>query len=153
MKAIILITLLCGILNAEWTFTTKELRAITKEQKEVLKMAMLVGKENGLGLTLAKIAIVETRLGKIRTSDRRWCGATQVSTKYAKVPCKVLEKNHYVAMKTAAKNFKGWLKKYDNNMKKAYSGYNSGGLKNNKITREYHKRLKIVDEVLRKEFG
>ncbi len=152
MKALYTMVLLCTMLNAQWTFTKKELSKITPKQEVVLKKAIKVGKKANLGLKLAAIAVVETKLGKYKSTTKKHCGVTQISTRYSGIPCKVLESNPDLAIKVASDSLKYWLVRHKN-MKKAITAYNSGNPIGNRNTKEYYRRVIMVEELLKKEFG
>ena len=75
MKIIILIVLLCMQLFS-WDFNYKEL---SSEDIELTNKLIKIGKPYGLGLELAAIGIVETRLGKFRSNNNYICGIHKIN--------------------------------------------------------------------------
>ena len=76
MKILILITILCINLFA-WDFKYNEL---SQDEANLTDKLIKIGEPHGLGLELAAIGIVETRLGKIESNSNYICGMHQINT-------------------------------------------------------------------------
>lgn len=110
MKLILL--LIPFLLNA-WTITERDINNMSDEQKEVLTVAYLVGKEKGqgLGIKLQAITIVENMARMKDNNPNHICGPQQVDIRYAKASCEALESNPYYSAKLALANLLDWRTK------------------------------------------
>ena len=146
MKLILFLTLsIC--LSFGWEFNKTHLENLTEQQKEILRISYLVGAEKDLGLTLASIAVVETRVGKFDFTNNHICGVHQININYVKAKCKVVESNPYISAKLARDNLMFWLKIRKGDLKKAIRMYNVGYL-NHPHQYVYLNRVYKVKKVL-----
>ena len=140
-------------LSAQWSFTEYDFYNLSKEQLRNVHTSYLVGQEKDLGLTLASIAIVETRATIANDfNDNHVCGVHQINTDHVEVPCKAIESNVYLTAKLAMENFLFW---YHGPAKKDWSKalimYN-GGYKFNPHGHEYIRRIAMVFKVLKEHY-
>ncbi len=78
MKIIILIILFCVNLFS-WDFDYNQL---SSNETELTNKLIKIGEPHGLGLELAAIGIIETRLGKFESNNKYICGIHQINTSY-----------------------------------------------------------------------
>lgn len=155
MKILILITLLCMELFS-WDFKYKEL---SSEDIELTNKLIKIGKPHGLGLELAAIGIVETRLGKIRSNNKYICGMHQININEAmkkvgsngdkKALCNELNTNENLSSIFALNELIYWKKYTKNNLSQMITNYNSGFEKSDH-SKEYLRRFNIVYNELKK---
>jgi len=141
--------LLVPMLLSAWSFTDYDYYQLSREQRHNIDISYLVGIEKDLGLTLASIAIVETRATVSNDfNDNHICGVHQVSTDHVDVPCEAIESNVYLSAKLARENFLFWYNgPAKRNWRKALIMYN-GGYRFNPHGHEYVKRIIQVYKVL-----
>jgi len=159
-KIFLIITLLAVLTNTaaakkRWDYTMKDHERLSYDQVEVLTKAIEVGKKENLSLTLALIAGVESRYGLLRSSNGRYCGPMQIDRTQYGVTCKQLRDDIGLSMRLAAKHFKMYLKRYNNDYEKALVAYNGGNARKradgswvNKHGNEYLRRVVAVYRVL-----
>ena len=154
MKIVLYLSLLITTLFS-WSFTEYDYYQLTKEQRNNLEIIHLVGIEKDLGLTLAAIGIVETRLSvKNDRNNNHVCGVMQINTKWLdrNISCKAIESNIYLSAKLAMENFLFWYHGPANkDWRKALVMYN-GGYNFNPHGHEYVKRIVMVMRVLKEHF-
>lgn len=125
-----------------WEFNKSHLLNLTDEEKGILQTSYFVGSQYDLGLTLAAIAIVETRIGKYHRPKTNICGYHQVATrnvvKRAKESydsdnyltkldaCNALKSNPYFSANSALIEFQFWMKVRDDNWRHSVRSYNVG---------------------------
>lgn len=155
MKNLILIILLCMELFS-WDFNYEELSI---DEVELTNKLINIGKPHGLGLELAAIGIVETRLGKFESNNKYICGIHQINTNIALKRvgsvgnknrlCNELNINENLSSIFALNELIYWKKYTKNNISEMISSYNSGFEKSTH-SKEYLRRFKIVYNELKK---
>ena len=156
MKKFILLILLCINLFA-WDFNYKEL---SQEEADLTNKLIKIGEPHGLGLELAAIGIVETRLGKFESSSNYICGMHQLNTNITMKRinsrgdknklCEELNTNENLSSIFALNELIYWKKYNKNNISKMIMSYNSGFEKSNH-SKEYLRRFMVVYNELKKE--
>ena len=156
MKIIILISAICISLFS-WDFNYNEL---TENETKLTEKLIKIGAPHGLGLELAAIGIVETRLGKFESSSNYICGIHQINTTIAMKRvgsngdksrlCNELNTNKNLSSILALNELIYWKKQTNNNVKKMIMSYNSGFEKSSHSD-EYLRRFMIVYKELKKE--
>ena len=133
-----------------WSFTDYDFYQLSSEQRNNISISYLVGQEKDLGLTLASIAIVETRATVSKDFNANHiCGVHQVSTNFVDVSCAAIESNVYLSAKLARDNFLFWYNgPAKKDWRKALIMYN-GGYNFNPHGHEYVKRIIMVFKVLK----
>lgn len=155
MKKIVLILIFCMNLFA-WDFSYKEL---TLNETKLTNKLIKIGEPHGLGLVLAAIGIVETRLGKFESTNNYICGIHQINTNIAMKRvgsngdknklCEELNTNKNLSSIFALNELIYWKKYTKNNIPKMIISYNSG-FENSKYSKEYLRRFNIVYNELKK---
>ncbi len=155
MKKIVLILIFCMNLFA-WDFSYKEL---TLNETNLTNKLIKIGEPHGLGLVLAAIGIVETRLGKFESTNNYICGIHQINTNIAMKRvgsngdknklCEELNTNKNLSSIFALNELIYWKKYTKNNIPKMIISYNSG-FENSKYSKEYLRRFNIVYNELKK---
>ena len=156
MKKFILLILLCINLFA-WDFNYKEL---SQEETNLTNKLIKIGEPHGLGLELAAIGIVETRLGKFESNSNYICGMHQLNTNITMKRinsrgdknklCEELNTNENLSSIFALNELIYWKKYNKNNISKMIMSYNSGFEKSNH-SKEYLRRFMVVYNELKKE--
>ena len=156
MKILILITILCINLFA-WDFKYNEL---SQDEANLTDKLIKIGEPHGLGLELAAIGIVETRLGKIESNSNYICGMHQINTNITMKRinsrgdksklCEELNTNENLSSIFALNELIYWKKYNKNNISKMIMSYNSGFEKSNH-SKEYLRRFMLVYKELKKE--
>ncbi len=154
MKLIILTLTFCLSLFA-WDFKYNEL---SENETNLIKILIKIGQPYDLGLELASIGIVETRLGKFKSNNNYICGIHQINTNVAmkrlnsngdaKQLCKEVRKNKNLSSILALKELLYW-KKYSKNNVNMIKNYNTG-FKSSNYSKEYVRRFNIVYNELKK---
>ena|GEM_PF-5075477 len=155
MKLIILTLTLCVSLFA-WDFKYNEL---SENETNLTKTLIKIGQPYGLGLELASIGIVETRLGKFKSQNNYICGIHQINTNIAmkrlnsngnaKQLCEEVRKNKNLSSILALKELIYWKKYSKNNLSSMIKNYNTG-FKSSNYSKEYLRRFTIVYNELKK---
>lgn len=155
MKIIMLIVLLCMQVFS-WDFNYQEL---SSDEIELTNKLIKIGNPHGLGLELAAIGIVETRLGKFGSINRYICGIHQINTNTAlkrvgsngnkKALCNELNTNENLSSIFALNELIYWKKYTKNNLSQMITNYNSGFEKSDH-SKEYLRRFNIVYNELKK---
>ena len=155
MKLIILALTLCINLFA-WDFKYNEL---SENETNLTKTLIKIGQPYGLGLELASIGIVETRLGKFKSNNTYICGMHQINTNVAmkrlnsngdaKQLCEEVRKNKNLSSILALKELIYWKKYSNNNLSSMIKSYNTG-FKSSNYSKEYFRRFTIVYNELKK---
>ncbi len=155
MKKIILMCIICINLFS-WDFNYNEL---TENETKLTNKLIKIGEPHGLGLELAAIGIVETRLGKFESTNNYICGIHQINTNIAMKRiksngnknklCNELNTNKNLSSIFALNELIYWKKQTNNNIRKMIMSYNSGFEKSNH-TEEYFRRFTIVYKELEK---
>lgn len=155
MKLIILALTLCINLFA-WDFKYNEL---SENETNLTKTLIKIGQPYGLGLELASIGIVETRLGKFKSNNNYICGMHQINTNVAmkrlnsngdaKQLCEEVKKNKNLSSILALKELIYWQKYSKNNLSNMIRNYNTG-FKSSDYGNEYLRRFTIVYNELKK---
>ena len=155
MKIIILISAICISLFS-WDFNYNEL---TENETKLTEKLIKIGAPHGLGLELAAIGIVETRLGKFGSNNRYICGIHQINTNTAlkrvgsngnkKALCNELNTNENLSSIFALNELIYWKKYTKNNLSQMITNYNSGFEKSDH-SKEYLRRFNIVYNELKK---
>ncbi len=156
MKKFILLILFCMNLFA-WDFNYKEL---SQEETDLTNKLIKIGEPHGLGLELAAIGIVETRLGKFESNSNNICGMHQLNTNITMKRinsrgdknrlCEELNTNENLSSIFALNELIYWKKYNKNNISKMIMSYNSGFEKSNH-SKEYLRRFMVVYNELKKE--
>lgn len=156
MKKFILLLILCINLFA-WDFKYKEL---SQEEADLTNKLIKIGEPHGLGLELAAIGIVETRLGKFESNNNYICGMHQLNTSITMKRinskgdknklCEELNTNENLSSIFALNELIYWKKYNKNNISKMIMCYNSGFEKSNH-SKEYLRRFMVVYNELKKE--
>ena len=156
MKILILITILSINLFA-WDFKYNEL---SQDEANLTDKLIKIGEPHGLGLELAAIGIVETRLGKIESNSNYICGMHQINTNITMKRinsrgdknklCEELNTNENLSSIFALNELIYWKKYNKNNISKMIMSYNSGFEKSNH-SKEYLRRFMLVYKELKKE--
>ncbi len=154
MKLIILTLTFCLSLFA-WDFKYNEL---SENETNLIKILIKIGQPYDLGLELASIGIVETRLGKFKSNNNYICGIHQINTNVAmkrlnsngdaKQLCEEVRKNKNLSSILALKELLYW-KKYSKNNVNMIKNYNTG-FKSSNYSKEYVRRFNIVYNELKK---
>lgn len=155
MKLIILTLTFCISLFA-WDFKYTEL---SENETNLTKTLIKIGQPYGLGLELASIGIIETRLGKYKSNNNYICGMHQINTNIAmkrlnsngnaKQLCEELRKNNNLSSMLALKELIYWKKYSKNNLSSMIKNYNTG-FKSSSYSKEYFRRFTIVYNELKK---
>ena len=155
MKIVILI-IMFYVNSFCWDFNYHELSA---NETDLTNKLIKIGKPYGLGLELAAIGIVETRLGKFESSNKYICGIHQINTKIAMRRvgsngdknrlCNELNSNENLSSIFALNELIYWKKYTKNNISEMISNYNSGFEKSSH-SKEYLRRFRIVYNELKK---
>lgn len=132
-----------------WEYTKDEHENLSKEQKKVLQVALSVGKKYKLSTTLAILAGVETRFGKYKAKNGRYCGPMQIDRLQYKVSCKRLREDIHLSMELAAKHVRRYLDRYNGNIEYMLVAYNGGSAFNNPHENEFLRRVASVHKVLK----
>jgi len=145
--------LLLPILLNSWSFTEQDYQNLTPEQRYNIDISYLVGQEKDLGLTLASIALVETRATVANDSNSNAvCGVHQIHTDHVDIPCYAIESNVYLSAMLARDNFLFWYNGPANkSWRKALIMYN-GGYHFNPHGNEYVRRITMVFKVLKEHY-
>ena len=145
--------LLLPIFLYSWSFTESNFHKLSPEQRYNLDISYLVGEEKDLGLTLAAIAIVETRATVSNDfNTNAVCGVHQIHTDHVNISCDALESNVYLSASLARDNFLFWYNGPANkSWRKALIMYN-GGYRHNPHGQEYLKRILSVFKVLKEQY-
>ena len=156
MKILILVSILCVSLFS-WDFNYNEL---TENETKLTEKLIKIGEPHGLGLELAAIGIIETRLGKYESNNNYICGIHQINTKIAMKRigsngdknkfCNEINTNKNLSSILALNELIYWKKYTRNNIKKMITKYNSGFEKSSHSD-EYLRRFMIVYKELKKE--
>lgn len=155
MKIIILIILFCVNLFS-WDFDYNQL---SSNETELTNKLIKIGEPHGLGLELAAIGIVETRLGKFESNNKYICGIHQINTKIAMKRigsngdknrlCEELNLNENLSSIFALNELIYWKKYTKNNISQMITNYNSGFEKSSH-SKEYLRRFNMVYNKLKK---
>lgn len=155
MKILILMILLCMELFS-WDFKYQEL---SSDEVELTNKLIKIGKPYGLGLELAAIGIVETRLGKVKSNNKYICGMHQININEAlkkvgsngnkKTLCNELNTNENLSSLFALNELMYWKKYTRNNLSQMITSYNSG-FERSSHSEEYLRRFKLVYNQLKK---
>lgn len=155
MKIIILIILFCVNLFS-WDFDYNQL---SSNETELTNKLIKIGEPHGLGLELAAIGIVETRLGKFESNNKYICGIHQINTKIAMKRigsngdknrlCEELNSNENLSSIFALNELIYWKKYTKNNISQMITNYNSGFEKSSH-SKEYLRRFNMVYNKLKK---
>ena len=155
MKLIILTLTFCLSLFA-WDFKYNEL---SENETNLIKILIKIGQPYDLGLELASIGIVETRLGKFKSNNNYICGIHQINTNVAmkrlnsngdaKQLCEEVRKNKNLSSILALKELIYWQKYSKNNLSNMIKNYNTG-FKSSNYSKEYVRRFNIVYNELKK---
>lgn len=155
MKILILIVMFY-VNSFCWDFNYHELSA---NETDLTNKLIKIGKPYGLGLELAAIGIVETRLGKFESNNKYICGIHQINTKIAMRRvgsngdknrlCNELNSNENLSSIFALNELIYWKKYTKNNISEMISNYNSGFEKSSH-SKEYLRRFRIVYNELKK---
>lgn len=155
MKIIILIILFCVNLFS-WDFDYNQL---SSNETELTNKLIKIGEPHGLGLELAAIGIIETRLGKFESNNKYICGIHQINTKIAMKRigsngdknrlCEELNSNENLSSIFALNELIYWKKYTKNNISQMITNYNSGFEKSTH-SKEYLRRFNMVYNKLKK---
>ncbi len=155
MKIVILIILFYVNLFS-WDFNYKEL---SLDEVELTNKLINIGKPHGLGLELAAIGIIETRLGKFESNNKYICGIHQINTNIALKRvgsignknrlCNELNTNENLSSIFALNELIYWKKYTKNNISEMISNYNSGFEKSSH-SKEYLRRFNVVYNELKR---
>lgn len=139
-----------------WDFDYNQLSA---NETELTNKLIKIGEPHGLGLELAAIGIVETRLGKFESNNKYICGIHQINTKIAMKRigsngdknrlCEELNSNENLSSIFALNELIYWKKYTKNNISQMITNYNSGFEKSSH-SKEYLRRFNIVYNELKK---
>lgn len=155
MKIIILIILFCVNLFS-WDFDYNQL---SSNETELTNKLIKIGEPHGLGLELAAIGIIETRLGKFESNNKYICGIHQINTRIAMKRigsngnknrlCEELNINENLSSIFALNELIYWKKYTKNNISQMITNYNSGFEKSSH-SKEYLRRFNIVYNELKR---
>ena len=155
MKIIILIILFCVNLFS-WDFDYNQL---SSNETELTNKLIKIGEPHGLGLELAAIGIIETRLGKFESNNKYICGIHQINTRIAMKRigsngnknrlCEELNINENLSSIFALNELIYWKKYTKNNISQMITNYNSGFEKSSH-SKEYLRRFNMVYNKLKK---
>ncbi len=139
-----------------WDFDYNQL---SSNETELTNKLIKIGEPHGLGLELAAIGIVETRLGKFESNNKYICGIHQINTRIAMKRigsngnknrlCEELNINENLSSIFALNELIYWKKYTKNNISQMITNYNSGFEKSSH-SKEYLRRFNIVYNELKK---
>jgi hypothetical protein len=139
-----------------WDFDYNQL---SSNETELTNKLIKIGEPHGLGLELAAIGIVETRLGKFESNNKYICGIHQINTKIAMKRigsngdknrlCEELNSNENLSSIFALNELIYWKKYTKNNISQMIINYNSGFEKSTH-SKEYLRRFNMVYNKLKK---
>jgi hypothetical protein len=139
-----------------WDFDYNQL---SSNETELTNKLIKIGEPHGLGLELAAIGIVETRLGKFESNNKYICGIHQINTRIAMKRigsngnknrlCEELNINENLSSIFALNELIYWKKYTKNNISQMITNYNSGFEKSSH-SKEYLRRFNIVYNELKR---
>ena len=139
-----------------WDFDYNQL---SSNETELTNKLIKIGEPHGLGLELAAIGIIETRLGKFESNNKYICGIHQINTKIAMKRigsngdknrlCEELNSNENLSSIFALNELIYWKKYTKNNISQMITNYNSGFEKSSH-SKEYLRRFNMVYNKLKK---
>ena len=139
-----------------WDFDYNQL---SSNETELTNKLIKIGEPHGLGLELAAIGIIETRLGKFESNNKYICGIHQINTKIAMKRigskgdknrlCEELNINENLSSIFALNELIYWKKYTKNNISQMITNYNSGFEKSSH-SKEYLRRFNMVYNKLKK---
>ena len=139
-----------------WDFDYNQL---SSNETELTNKLIKIGEPHGLGLELAAIGIVETRLGKFESNNKYICGIHQINTRIAMKRigsngnknrlCEELNINENLSSIFALNELIYWKKYTKNNISQMITNYNSGFEKSSH-SKEYLRRFNMVYNKLKK---
>ena len=139
-----------------WDFDYNQL---SSNETELTNKLIKIGEPHGLGLELAAIGIIETRLGKFESNNKYICGIHQINTKIAMKRigsngdknrlCEELNSNENLSSIFALNELIYWKKYTKNNISQMITNYNSGFEKSTH-SKEYLRRFNMVYNKLKK---
>ena len=139
-----------------WDFDYNQL---SSNETELTNKLIKIGEPHGLGLELAAIGIVETRLGKFESNNKYICGIHQINTRIAMKRigsngnknrlCEELNINENLSSIFALNELIYWTKYTKNNISQMITNYNSGFEKSSH-SKEYLRRFNIVYNELKR---
>ena len=139
-----------------WDFDYNQL---SSNETELTNKLIKIGEPHGLGLELAAIGIIETRLGKFESNNKYICGIHQINTRIAMKRigsngnknrlCEELNINENLSSIFALNELIYWKKYTKNNISQMITNYNSGFEKSSH-SKEYLRRFNIVYNELKR---
>lgn len=137
-----------------WSFTKAHYSSLSDAQMSVIDVSYEIGQPYGLGLTLATIAIVETRADHSFDKNKNHvCGVHQINTDFTEETCEELESSYATSAEASLANLLFWKKKYPNaSLDQILTYYNGGDVYENPHKEEYLRRVVNVYTVLKKNY-